>query len=39
MNIKLKSLYKLLDKALTNKNHLEVSLLTQLIIKEEKKNG
>lgn len=39
MNIKLKSLYRLLDKALTNQNHLEVAFLTQLIIKEEKKNG
>lgn len=37
MNIRLKSLYKLLDKALANKNHAEVALLTQLIIKEEKK--
>lgn len=38
MNIKLKSLYKLLDKALTNQNHLEAALLTKLIIEEEKNN-
>lgn len=38
MNIKLKLLYKLLDKALTNQNHLEAALLTELIIKEEKNN-
>lgn len=38
MNIKLKSLYKLLDKALANQNHLEAALLTKLIIEEEKDN-
>ena len=38
MNIKLKSLYKLLDKALTNQNHLEAALLTKLIIEEDKDN-
>lgn len=38
MDIKLKSLYKLLDKALTNENHMEAALLTKLIIKEEQDN-
>lgn len=38
MNIKLKSLYKLLDKALTNQDHMEAALLTKLIIKEEQDN-
>lgn len=39
MNIKLKSLYKLLDKALANQNHLEAALLAKLIIEEEEQNN